>query len=61
MISCALIDRYLRCSDRNLANENMLLITFFTTFCGQNVQHIISFMSVDNLGKVLSQSGTSKL
>ena len=26
-------------------------ITVFTTFCDQNVQHIISFTSVDNLGK----------
>ena len=56
MISSALIDRSRRCRDRNFVeiaiwqNENMLLITVLTTFCDQNVQHIISLMSIDNLG-----------
>ena len=52
MISSALIDRSPHCRDRKLANENMLLITIFTTFCDQNVQNIISFMPVDKLGKI---------
>ena len=52
MISSALIDSVCIAEIAIWQNENMLLITILTTFHDQNVQHIISFMSVDNLGKL---------